>query len=83
VTIDVASLQTFSDSELLTIYRNALATGAFRQEMHMQDGRMIRVPAQDQVLKTIAWLEKRIADDASAADGTGGNVAFAKFADPT
>jgi len=80
--IDVSSLQTFSDSDLLTIYRYILATGGFRQEYSV-NGRSFRAPDQDACIKTIAWLEQRIQDDANLQSGEGGNVVVVTFDQPT
>jgi hypothetical protein len=68
--IDVSSLQTFTDAELLIIYRNALATGAFRQEMDF-NGRRVKVPDAKTVLMIIETLEARCAVDAAADNGGG------------
>lgn len=80
--IPIAQLQTFSDTDLLAIYRYALANGAFRQEVTI-NGRTLRVPDAKTCRETIAWLEVRIQDDANAASGEGGNVAVVTFDDAT
>lgn len=80
-TIDISSLQNFSDTDLLTIYRYALATGGFRKT-YMINGRSMEVPDVKTVMDTIAWLEARIQDDANQLDGVGGNVSVVQFNPP-
>lgn len=75
-TIDISSLQTFTDTDLLTIYRYAMATGGFRK-MYNVNGRDIEVPDAQTVMNAIAWLEQRIEDDSNSA--AGGMVSLAQF----
>jgi len=66
--IDISSLQTFTDAELLVLYRHALATGAAGEERQMGDGRRIRFPTIEALMKAIDWLETRT--NADEFDGT-------------
>lgn len=74
--INIDNLQTFTDAELLKLYRHALAVGAAGEERQMSDGRRIRFPSQDNIWKTIKELENRIAT--SDSDG----IALLKINDP-
>lgn len=62
--IDVGSIQTFTDEELIVIYRLAMATGAYRQSITI-GGRTLNVPGPKEVRDTIDWLESRgtVGDD--------------------
>lgn len=66
--INISNLQTFTDAELLTLYRHALATGAAGQDRQMSDGRRITFPPIEALMKAIDWLEKRT--NADEFDGT-------------
>jgi hypothetical protein len=76
VTIDTSAIQQFTDAELLTLYRNALAAIATGQSYGI-GGRTLTRPDLAEVREQINWLEQRIQDDA-----TGGNIALARFGDP-
>jgi hypothetical protein len=82
MSINVAQLPTYSDSDLLTIYRWALANGAAGTTRNI-GGNMISFPPTDKVISTIAWLEQRIQDDANQISGQSGNVSVVVFDDPT
>lgn len=74
--ISIDNLQTFTDAELLILYRHAFATGAAGEERQLGDGRRLRFPPIDKLMKAIEWLEARtIADE---FDGT----ALLQFNDP-
>ena len=64
--IDVNSLQTFTDAELLKLYRHALATGAAGTERTI-NGRTIKIPPVQDLMKVIGWLESRVSDADNAS----------------
>lgn len=74
--INTNNVQTFTDAELLVLYRHALATGAAGEERQMGDGRRIRFPSIAEIRETIEWLENRV--NADEFDGT----ALLQFNDP-
>jgi hypothetical protein len=82
MSINAAQLQTYLDSELLIIYRWALANGAAGTTRSIQ-GRSITFPSTKDIWKTIARLEQRIQDDANLLSGQSGNVSVVVFDDPT
>ena len=81
MSINAAQLPTYLDTDLLAIYRWALANGAAGTTRSIQ-GRSITFPAVTEILKTIAWLEQRIQDDANLQSGAAGNTSFVVFDDP-
>ncbi len=68
MSINISGLQTFTDTEILTCYRYALATGAFRQEVEIS-GRRLKIPDAKTVRETITWLESRVNADGNIALG--------------
>ena len=74
--INLDNVQTFTDSELLTLYRQAIAINAAGEERRLSDGRSIRFPSQAEIRKTIEWLEDRV----NAADNDGN--ALLQFNEP-
>lgn len=70
--IDASSLTSYSDSDLLTIYRWAMANGAAGQTRTI-NGRSVTFPALADMMKAIDWLEARV-ETAAATDAGGGNV---------
>jgi hypothetical protein len=77
--IDISKIQSFTDQDLLTVYRYALATGGFRKSYTI-NGKIFEVPDAKTVMDTINWLEQRIED---ASNGpAGGNIALAQFNEP-
>ena len=72
---DIAALPTYTDAELLSLYRWGLANNAAGQQRTI-NGRSVTFPTQTELLKTIEWLEGRVE---SAGDGEGGNIALAQF----
>lgn len=73
--INLDNVQTFTDAELLVLYRHALAVGAAGEERQIGD-RRIRFPSMPEIRKTIEWLEGRV--NADETDG----VALAQFIEP-
>ena len=82
MSINVSQLTTYSDADLLTIYRWALANGAAGQTRSVQ-GRSITFPSTKDIWDTITRLEHRIQDDANILSGQSGNVSVVTFDDPT
>jgi hypothetical protein len=80
MSFDTSSIQTFTDTEILAAYRNALFTGAYRTTVTIS-GRTMQIPDPATVMKVIQWLETRIQDDANVASGAG-NSAVVTFDDP-
>lgn len=78
MSINVDALQTFTDPELLKLYRWAMAVGAAGQTRTIS-GRSVTFPNVKDLRETIAWLEAR---GASSADGGGVDVALGTFLDP-
>lgn len=77
--IDVSSVQTFTDAELLILCRNAVANLTISQSTSI-NGRTVTREDLPSIRETIEWLETRINNAASGTEG--GNVAYAKFNDP-
>jgi hypothetical protein len=75
--IDISSIQVFSDSDLLILYRSALAAVATGQSYQI-NGRQLTRADQHEIKDTIAWLEERINDA-----NLGSNVALVQFGDET
>jgi len=72
-TIDIDDVQVYTDADLLVLYRNGLATGIVTYRAI--NGRIINITDIDKILKTIEWLENRI------ANATTNNRAYADFGD--
>jgi hypothetical protein len=70
--IDISSLQTFSDSDLLKLYRWALATGAAGQSRTIS-GRSISFPNPKDLMDLIERLEARTSTDGGSALGVFGD----------
>ncbi len=66
--IDVSSIQTFTDAQLLAIYRNAYAHVAFGKSVTIA-GRIWIAADEEFLRKQIDWLEARIN---VSGDTTGG-----------
>jgi hypothetical protein len=81
MSINVNNVPQYQDTDLLTLYRWALANGAAGQRRTIQ-GRDITFPTTAEIISTITWLEQRIQDDANAASGAPGNVSVVTFNDP-
>ncbi len=73
--IDVQSIQSFTDDELLKLYRWALANNAAGQSRTIE-GRSVSFPPLDQLMKAVDWLESRV-----NTSENGGGVALAQFGD--
>lgn len=73
--IDVDAVSTYTDAELLVLYRHCLATGAAGTTRQI-NGRMIQIPDIDKLMKLIDWLEARIN---TATDATAGGIALVQF----
>jgi hypothetical protein len=76
--IDISSIQTFTDSELLILYRWGLANNAAGQTKSI-NGRSVSFPPVEEMRRTVDWLESRIQADASTE---GANIALIAFDDP-
>ncbi len=74
--IDVDALQTFTDAQLLKMYRWALAMNAAGQTRTIE-GRTVTFPALNDLKNMIDWLEKRV-----ASDSEGGGAVLVEFGDP-
>lgn len=72
--IDISSIQTFTDAQLLILYRWALANNAAGQTRTIE-GRTVAFPPLDQLMKAVDWLEGR--ENAVS----GGGIAEAQFND--
>ena len=73
---DISALPAYTDAELLTLYRWALANGAAGTSRTIGAGgasRSYTFPSVEVIIKTIEWLESR-----EAANG-GGNIALVRF----
>lgn len=57
--ITIANVQTFTDAELLTLYRNAMAQLAVSESTTI-NGRTVRRSQLPQIRETLEWLERRI-----------------------
>lgn len=64
---DIAALPTYTDAELLILYRWALVNNA-AGETRAINGRSVTFPSVEQLRKTIEWLEAR-ANSATGGDG--------------
>lgn len=82
MSINVAQLPTYSDQDLVNLYRWGLANSAAGTTRAIQ-GRSITFPSVQDMIRVIAWAEQRIQDDANASSGQAGNVAVVTFDDPT
>lgn len=79
---DIASLPSYTDAELLILYRWALANGAAGTSRTIGAGgasRSYTFPSVEVLTKTIEWLETRVD---SAGDKTGGIHALVQFGEP-
>lgn len=76
--INTNAVQSFTDQELLNLFRNALAQLAISEEVEV-NGRRVRRSQIPSIRETITWLEQRINDDANGT--AGGNIALAQFGD--
>jgi len=74
--IDTGSVQTFTNAELLTLYRSALAAVATGQSYSI-GGRTLSRADLGQIRDTIDWLQSQIGDEA-----TGGKHALIQFGEP-
>lgn len=75
--IDINGIQAFTDSELLTLYRWALANNAAGQSRTIE-GRSVSFPPLADLMKAVDWLESRV----NADSATGGGIALVSFGDP-
>ncbi len=73
---DITALPTYTDAELLKLYRWAMANGAAGTERQIS-GRSITFPALPDLMKAVEWLESRAA--AGGTDTTGGGIALVRF----
>lgn len=76
--INVDNLQTFTDAELLTLYRWCLANGAAGQSRSI-NGRNVQFPPLKDLMSAIDWLEGRIN---AASDSAGGGIALVQVGQP-
>lgn len=74
--IDVSSVQTFTDAQLLVLYRNALAAVTVGQSYSINGRSMTRADLPE-IRETIDWLEARIQN--AAATDSGGGIAIVQF----
>jgi hypothetical protein len=63
---DIAALPTYTDAELLILYRWALANGAAGTTRAI-NGRSVTFASVDELRKSIEWLESRV--NSSSNDG--------------
>jgi len=75
VSINVSNIQSFTDEELLKLYRWALATGSAGTTRTIS-GRSIQFPDVKAIRETIQWLESRIQ---VSTTGDGGDIALGEF----
>lgn len=75
--IDVDSIQSFTEAELLKLYRWAFAMNAAGQTRTTNDGRTVSFPPLPELIKAIEWLEAR----AIADDNSGGGIVEVWFSD--
>lgn len=78
MSINIDSLQTFTDADLLKLYRWAMANGAAGQSRSV-NGRNVQFPPLERLMKAIEWLESRVAQEASEP---GGNIALVQVGRP-
>lgn len=78
--ITVGSVQTFTDEDLLVLYRAALAAVATGKEYTIggRNGRTLTREDAKEIRETISWLEQRITN---ASGGDTGGVALVQFGD--
>lgn len=74
--INTSAVQTFTDAELLILYRNALAAIATGQAVSIGGRQLTRANLAD-VRDMIEWLESR-----TNASTEGGNTALGVFGEP-
>lgn len=74
---DIAALPTYTDTELLKLYRWALANGAAGTERSIA-GRAIKFPDVETIFATIERLEQRIAETANTE---GAGIVLGEFGD--
>ena len=80
MSINIAAIQTFADTDLLTLYRYALAQLALSESIEIE-GRKITRSSIPYIIQAISYLEERI-NDANFAQA-GGNVALVGFGEPS
>lgn len=73
--IDVSSIPSLTDQQLLTAFRYGLLQLAVSEEVTIA-GRTVRRSQLPEIQKTIMWLEQRIA---ASGQSTGGNIALAEL----
>lgn len=73
----IAALSTFTDDELLKLYRWAMVNGAGGTSRTI-NGRSITFPSTTDLMAAINWLEGRVNAAADAAAG-GGGIALVQF----
>jgi hypothetical protein len=75
---DITALPSYTDAELLKLYRSALANG-WAGTSRTINGRSITFAGPKELRDTIQWLETRIND---ASDDAGGGLALVQFGEP-
>jgi len=79
MSINVNALQTFSDTDMVTLFRWAIAQLALSESVEIE-GRKITRAQLPALRDTLQFFEQRVNDDLYSQ--AGGNVAVAGFSDP-
>jgi hypothetical protein len=72
--VDPSTLRTYTDAELLSLYRWAMANGAGGQTRTI-GGRSITFPPLPDLMQAVTWLESRV----NAASDDGGGIALVQY----
>lgn len=75
MSINIAGVQNFTDAELLTLYRAALAAVATGQSYSI-GGRSLTRADLKSIREMVEWLEQR-----TNSEDNGGNIALVRFGD--